>query len=100
MSTALQRNLDLCIPRKGIARCLSPNIHIYVSVSDLYIFPRSVHLFSCSRIDRPISGIYKSLTEILYECTRRIWGLWPRSSFSGNNCFEFSVLCLCSVLAM
>ncbi len=24
-------------------------------------------------------------------------GLWPRNLFSGNICFEFSVLCLCSV---
>jgi hypothetical protein len=24
-------------------------------------------------------------------------GLWPRKSFSGNFCFEFSVLCLCSL---
>jgi hypothetical protein len=24
-------------------------------------------------------------------------GLWPRNSFSGNICFEFSVLALCSV---
>ncbi len=27
-----------------------------------------------------------------------ILGLWPCSSFSGNICFEFSVLCLCSVV--
>jgi hypothetical protein len=24
-------------------------------------------------------------------------GLWPRNSFSGNMCFKFSVLVLCSV---
>jgi hypothetical protein len=24
------------------------------------------------------------------------FGLWPRNSFSGNICFEFSVLVLCS----
>ncbi len=36
---------------------LSPNFHIHVSMSDLYIFPGSVHLFSSSRIGRPIVGI-------------------------------------------
>jgi hypothetical protein len=25
---------------------------------------------------------------------------WPRNSFSGNICFEFSVLVLCSVYSM
>ncbi len=25
-------------------------------------------------------------------------GLWPHNSFSGNICFEFSVLVLCSVI--
>ncbi len=29
----------------------------------MYIFPRFVHLFYCSRIDRLIEGIYNSLTE-------------------------------------
>ncbi len=31
------RNIETNIPRKGIARPLSPNFHIQVSVSDLYI---------------------------------------------------------------
>jgi hypothetical protein len=34
---ALQRNLNLRIPRKRIVRGLSPNFRIHVSVSDLYI---------------------------------------------------------------
>jgi hypothetical protein len=53
----------------------------------------SVHIFSCRRIDRPIIGIYKSLTDTW------IWklGLRLRHSFSVNICFKFSVLCLCSV---
>ncbi len=45
------RNWNLCIPRKGIARPQCQNI-----------FPRSAHLFSSSRIGRPIRGIFKSLT--------------------------------------
>ena len=40
----------------------SPNSYIHVSVSDLYI-PTIGPLFSCSRICRPIVGIYKSYTE-------------------------------------
>jgi hypothetical protein len=43
-------------------RSLSPNFHINVSVSS-YIFLEAVHIFSCSRIGRPILEIYKSLTD-------------------------------------
>jgi hypothetical protein len=32
------------------------------------MFSGSVHIFPCSRIDRPILEIYKSLTDTLYEC--------------------------------
>jgi hypothetical protein len=35
--TALQRNLNLCISRNGIARTISPDFHIHVSASDLFI---------------------------------------------------------------
>ncbi len=52
--------------------CLSPNFHILVSVSDLYISTFLAHLFTCSRIG---------------------------SSFPGNICFEFLVLYLCSAAA-
>jgi hypothetical protein len=41
---------------------LIPNSYIQVSESDLYI-PGSVYLFGCSKIGRPILGIYKSLTD-------------------------------------
>jgi hypothetical protein len=65
----------------------------HVLVSDLYtVFPGSVHIFF-SRIGRPILGIYKSLTG---TCTWKL-GLWLRNSFFKNLCFEFLVLCLCSV---
>jgi hypothetical protein len=30
----------------------------------IYRFPGSVHIFGCSKIDRPILEIYKSLTDI------------------------------------
>jgi hypothetical protein len=43
-------------------RCLSPNFHIHVSVSDLYI-PRIGPHISSSRKGRPIMGIYNSLTD-------------------------------------
>jgi hypothetical protein len=73
-------------------RGLSPNFHIHVSVSDLYISRIGPHI-SSSRKGRPIVEIYSSLTDT------RMWklGLRPRHSFSRNICFKFSVFCLCSV---
>ncbi len=59
---ALQRKSHLCIFFWEL-RGLRPNFHIHVSLSDLYI-PRSFHIFGCSKIDRPILEIYKSLTDI------------------------------------
>ncbi len=59
----------------------------------IYIFPGSVHIFACSRIDRPIVGIYKSLTDTwMWKLRLRLF-----NSFSGNICFEFSVFCLRSL---
>jgi hypothetical protein len=43
-------------------RGLSPNFHIHVSVSDLYISRIGPHI-SSSRKGRPIVGIYNSLTD-------------------------------------
>jgi hypothetical protein len=54
--------------------------------------PRIVHIFSYSRIGRPIVGIYKSLKDT-WMCKS---GLRPRNSFSSNISFEFSIVCLCS----
>ncbi len=72
-------------------RGLSPNFHIHVSVSDLYITRISPHI-SSSRKGRPIVGIYNSLTDTW------MWklGLRPSYSFSGNIYFKFSGFCLCS----
>ncbi len=67
---------------------LSPNFHSYMCLWAIYIFPGSIHIFSCRRIGRSIVGIYNSLTDTW------MWkfGLWPRSSFFGNICFLFSAL--------
>ncbi len=44
---------------------LSPNFHIHMSVSDLYIPRIGPHtVFPCRKIDRPLLEIYKSLTDI------------------------------------
>ncbi len=73
-------------------RGLSPNFHIHVSVTNLYIARIGPHI-SCSRIDRSVVGIYKSLTDTwIWK-----WGLWPCNSISENVYFQFSVLVLCSV---
>ncbi len=92
-SCTLQRKSHLCIPFLGL-RGLSPSFHIHVSVSDLYI-PRIGPHICCSIKGRSIVGIYKLLTDT------RMWklGLTPLNSFSGNICFKFSVLCLCSVVS-
>ncbi len=73
-------------------RGLSPNFHIHVSVSDLYI-PRIGPHISSSRKGISTVGIYNSLTDTW------MWklGLRPRNYFSGNICFKFSAFCLCSV---
>ncbi len=65
-------------------------IFTFMCLWAIYIFPGSVHIFSCSRIGRLIVGLYKSLTDT--------W-MWKLGLRLRNSIFflEFSVLCLCSV---
>ncbi len=60
----------------------------------IYIFLGSFHIFSCSRIGRPIAGIYKSLTH-LHECGNWDWG--RAIAFLKIFVSNFWVLCLCSI---
>jgi hypothetical protein len=43
----------------------------------IYIFPGLVSLFGCSKIGRPILGIYKSLTDTVHE-----WGNWETEHYN------------------
>jgi len=61
-------------------------IPIFMCLWAIYIFPGSVHIFSCSKIGRPIIGIYKSLTDTWNVEIRTEAG---RNSYSGNIRFEF-----------
>ncbi len=74
-------------PEKKL-RGLSPNFHIPVSVSYLYI-PRQQNRQNREYINR----------SQVHECGNWDWKKKRRNSFSINICFEFSVLFLCSVLA-
>ncbi len=89
--SALQWKSPLCIPRKGIAR--PQFFHLNVSVSDLYIPRIGPHIFSCSRIGRPIVGIFESLT----NTWMRILGPETAQFLFREICVKFSVLCLFSV---
>ncbi len=53
----------------------------------IYIFQGSVCLFGCSKIDRPILGIYKSLTDTWpTEHCNSVWEItWPLGFMSHMN---------------
>ncbi len=78
-------------------RGLSPNFHTHVYVSNLFI-PTIGPLYfpAAEQADRSCEYMYKSPTETWMQEL----GLQACSSFSGNLCFEFSVLCLCSVFTL
>ncbi len=92
--SAPQGKTHLSIPRSQKRNCAaSVPICTFMCLWVIYIFPGTVYIFSCSRIDnRPIVGICKSLT----DTWMRKLGLRPCNSFSGNILFEFSILCVCS----
>jgi hypothetical protein len=86
----LQRKSLLCIPRKGVSQPQTQFPHPCVCERWIHIFSGSVHIFLQENRQTDRGNI----------STAQIWmwklGLRPRNSFSGNICFEFSVLCLCS----
>ncbi len=65
---------------------LSPNFHIYMSASDLYILKIDPHIFLQRNRQTDPAGRHMNV-EI---------GTGAAQSFYGNICFEFSVLCLLS----
>jgi hypothetical protein len=81
----LQRNFNLCIPRKGTARPRSQFPHPCVCERSIHIFPRSAHLFSCSRIGRPIR-INRSQK---HEC--RFWDCSRAIPFLGISVSNFRI---------
>jgi hypothetical protein len=44
----------------------------FMNLWAIYLFPGSVHIFGCSKIDRPVLEIYKSLTDMSVWTEREI----------------------------
>ncbi len=86
-------NVYVClhtVQKRIIMFCLP--IYKFMYLWTIYIFPGSVCLFCCSQIDRPIRGIYKSLTDTwILEL-----GTGPRRLISGKyiNRIFGNLLCL------
>jgi hypothetical protein len=88
-NTTVYRKFETNILRNETARPSFPKSYIHVSVSDLYIFSRSVCLFVCSKIGELIVGVHKLLTDTW------MWkgGTRPRSFMSGNISIGSSLQC-------
>jgi len=70
-----------------------PNFHIHMPVSVLlYIFPCSVRLFSCSRIGRPMRGIYSINISQKHEC--RNWDYSRAVPFTEHLFRNFGIVSL------
>jgi hypothetical protein len=68
----------------------SVQISKFMCLWAIYIFPGSVHISSCSRIGRPIGGIYKSLTDT-WMCKLGPRGAIPLLGMFASN-FRYCVL--------
>ncbi len=93
LSYRTAKNIPFMYSFSRNSAALAP-ISTFMCLWAIYIVPGSVYNISSSRIGRPIVGLYKSLPDAW------MWklGLRPRYTFSGNICFEISVICLCSAI--
>ncbi len=65
----LQRKSHLCMYSFSGNYAASVPISAFMCLWETYIFPGLVHIFSCSRLDRPILEICINLSQI-YECRK------------------------------